>query len=223
MATKQTSNATTAPASDKPAEAATDVTTPNLGGADAGGEGGVPNLGGDEKGAAPAPKPEDKPADIELKLPEGYKAADGEVDAFKALAKDLGLDSAKAQKLFDTRLKEREALQEQLASGAKAQVAEWGAALKADAELGGAKFAESFEVAKRGLAKFGTPELKALLRDTGLGAHPEVVRAFFRAGKAISEDSSAGARNGAAEPGAALMSDAAKARETYPKLYIKKE
>jgi hypothetical protein len=35
---------------------------------------------------------------------------------------------------------------------------------------------------------FATPELRTLLNESGLGNHPEIIRAFYRAGKAISED-----------------------------------
>jgi hypothetical protein len=35
---------------------------------------------------------------------------------------------------------------------------------------------------------FGTPELRTLLNESGLGNHPEVIRMMYRAGKAISED-----------------------------------
>jgi len=40
--------------------------------------------------------------------------------------------------------------------------------------------------------KFGTPELTKLLNASGMGNHPEIIRAFYRAGKAISEDSFVG-------------------------------
>ena len=35
---------------------------------------------------------------------------------------------------------------------------------------------------------FGTPELKTYLNDTGLGNHPDLVKAFVKIGKAMSED-----------------------------------
>ncbi|MEI6907818.1 peptidase, partial [Klebsiella pneumoniae] len=35
---------------------------------------------------------------------------------------------------------------------------------------------------------FGTPELKEYLNGTGLGNHPELVKAFIKVGKAMSED-----------------------------------
>jgi hypothetical protein len=47
---------------------------------------------------------------------------------------------------------------------------------------------ENLAAAKMALDTFGTPELRTLLIETGLGDHPEMIRAFVRAGKAISED-----------------------------------
>jgi len=43
-------------------------------------------------------------------------------------------------------------------------------------------------VARKALETFGTPELRDVLNMTGMGNHPEVIRAFYKAGKAISED-----------------------------------
>jgi hypothetical protein len=65
----------------------------------------------------------------------------------------------------------------------------WANEAKADKELGGEKFDENLAVAKGALKAFGTPELTQLLNESGLGNHPEVLRMFYRAGKAISEDS----------------------------------
>ena len=60
--------------------------------------------------------------------------------------------------------------------------------MKTDAEIGGDKLPENLAVARKALETFGTPELKALLNESGLGNHPEVIRFFYRSGKAISED-----------------------------------
>jgi hypothetical protein len=70
----------------------------------------------------------------------------------------------------------------------EAQGEAWGKEALADKEFGGEKFEENLAVAKKGLDQFATPELKNLLVQTKLGNHPEVLRAFFRAGQAISED-----------------------------------
>ena len=70
----------------------------------------------------------------------------------------------------------------------KAAHNEWLETSKADKEFGGEKLPENLGVARKALDAFATPELCKLLDETGLGNHPEVIRMFFRAGKAISED-----------------------------------
>jgi hypothetical protein len=60
--------------------------------------------------------------------------------------------------------------------------------------------AENLSVAKKALDAFGSPELRVLLEQSGLGNNPEVIRFMFRAGKAISEDSFVGRSTGAGKP-----------------------
>ena len=88
----------------------------------------------------------------------------------------------------------------------KAAQDQWTADAKADKEFGGEALAENLSVAKKALDQFGTPELRTLLNDSGLGNHPEIIRAFYRAGKAISEDrfvpAGAGVRTGGARDAA---------------------
>jgi len=64
----------------------------------------------------------------------------------------------------------------------------WTEQARADKEFGGAQLKDNLVIANKALGQFGTPELVSLLKETGLGNHPEIVRAFYRAGKAISED-----------------------------------
>lgn len=66
---------------------------------------------------------------------------------------------------------------------------QWVADLKSDKELGGEKLNENLATAKAALTQFGTPALVELLNTSRLGDHPEIVRAFYRAGKAIADDS----------------------------------
>lgn len=68
------------------------------------------------------------------------------------------------------------------------QAATWADAVKADKELGGERLAENLAVAKKALNALGSPELQQLLDKSGLGSHPDLVRAFYRAGRLISED-----------------------------------
>lgn len=65
---------------------------------------------------------------------------------------------------------------------------QWAADVKADKEIGGDKLTGNLSAAQRALAQFGTPELKEYLEGTGLGNHPELVKAFVKIGKAMSED-----------------------------------
>jgi hypothetical protein len=74
----------------------------------------------------------------------------------------------------------------------QAQLAEarehWAQEARNDREFGGESLNGNLAVAKRAMDTFGTPELAKLLNESGLGNHPEVIRVFYRAGKAISED-----------------------------------
>ena len=72
----------------------------------------------------------------------------------------------------------------------------WSESSKADNEFGGEKLAENLATAKKALDAFGSPELKQLLNESGLGNHPEVIRMMYRAGKSISEDTFVGASQG---------------------------
>lgn len=148
--------------------------------------------------AAPdADKPEEKPderygapeAYADFTLPEGVTLDEAMLSEFAPVLKELNLSQAAAQKVIDFAPK----LISQTVESIKAQLADeargWHDAARGDKEIGGAKMAETLAVANKAFAKFGTPELKAFLASRGLNAHPELIRAFYRAGKAISEDS----------------------------------
>lgn len=131
------------------------------------------------------------PEQYEFIAPEGNQYDQGTIEAFSAAAKEANLSQEKAQKLLET-------MSPKLAERQIAQIAEvqkhWTESSKADKEFGGEKLGENLGVAKKALDQFGTPELKSLLEESGLGNHPEVVRFFYRAGKAISEDGFVGGR-----------------------------
>lgn len=120
----------------------------------------------------------------DLQLPEGFTMDEAIAEQLTTFAKEKNLSAEEAQKLVDLgvqmRQKEAEAYQ--------AAQKQWIEQVKADQEIGGAQLNENVAVAKKALDTFGTPELKGLLDSTGFGNHPEVVRAFYKIGKAISED-----------------------------------
>ena len=130
-------------------------------------------------------KAEGAPESYEFKSPEGVTFDDAVIGAFTEVAKELDLPQDKAQKVLDKMapvIASRQAEQIQVAR------TEWASAAKIDKEFGGEKLDENLGTAKKALDAFATPELRTLLEETGLGNHPEVIRVFYRAGKAISED-----------------------------------
>lgn len=138
-------------------------------------------------------KPEGAPESYEFKAPEGTQFDDAVLGAFSEVAKELNLPQDQAQKVLD---KMAPVIAARQAEQFQAARAEWGEAAKTDKEFGGEKLTENLGVAKKALDTFATPELRALLDASGLGNHPEVIRVFYRAGKAISEDRFVGGKQG---------------------------
>lgn len=146
-------------------------------------------------------KDEGKAGELELKAPEGVAFDEARLTEFKAIAKELKLDQPTAQRLADWEAKR---LQGQ-ADAHVAMVKGWLDEVKADKELGGAKFDESVATARKAI-DLGPPELKALLNETGLGNHPVIVRWAHTIGKKLSEDTiEKGATGGAGVKSAAQV------------------
>lgn len=120
--------------------------------------------------------------------PEGVKLDPEAAGEFKAIAQELGLKQEDAQKVADIGAK----LAQKWASNQVEQVRlageTWAQSSKTDKEFGGDKFAENLSVAKQALDTFGSPELKAMLKESKLENHPEVIRMLYRAGKQLSQD-----------------------------------
>lgn len=125
------------------------------------------------------------PEKYEFQAPEGQAFDDAILEAYSDVAKELNLSQDDAQKLLDKVAPVMHARQQEQI----AQVQEgWAEASRADKEFGGDKLDANLGVAKKALDAFASPELKTLLKGTGLGNNPEVIRFMYRAGKAISED-----------------------------------
>lgn len=137
--------------------------------------------------AAAAPAAGEKPAAIEytdFKVPDGYTLTGEHADKFKTLAKEMNLTQEQAQKLVDLDAQKSMASVESI----KKATAEWLTQAKTDKEIGGDAFDANLGVANKALETFGTPEFRKMLDVTGFSNHPEVIRTFYKVGKAISED-----------------------------------
>lgn len=137
-------------------------------------------------------KPEGAPEKYDFKAPEGAIALDTEVlAAYGEVARELNLTQEAAQKVIDKIAPVMEARQ---SARLQSISQEWAEQSRTDAEFGGDKLTGSLASAKKALDTFGTPALRTLLQNSGLGNHPEVIRAFAKAGDAISEDKVAGGK-----------------------------
>lgn len=205
LCNEQPADGGAAPAASEPATTTGDNPAPA--GEPAQKEGETPQPGAD--GAKPA---EDKPADgqkqdgdkpaekKESDKPEGapekyeFQAAEGvELDTealkeFEPVAREMNLTNEQAQKLVDVYPKILAGVQQRQAEAWQQTTEQWAADVKADKEIGGDKLPSNLSAAQRALDQFGTPELKTYLNDTGLGNHPDLVKAFVKIGKAMSED-----------------------------------
>jgi len=124
------------------------------------------------------------PESYEFAMPEGVQLDKTAAEEFTVIAKELKLDQATAQKVADVGAK----MAQRQAEAHVKLVETWTEAVKTDKEIGGDKLAENLGVARKALEAFGTPELKDVLNSTGFGNHPAVIKAFYKIGKAISED-----------------------------------
>lgn len=151
-------------------------------------------------------KPAGAPEKYEFTPTDGVQFDGDTINAFSEIAKELNMPQEAAQKILD---KVGPVMAKQSLQAIDNFSAQWVEGVQSDKEIGGPNIQQNLAVAKMAIEKFGTPELRALLNETRLGNHPELIRAFYRAGKAISEDNfvAGGAprsRNGSRDPASSL-------------------
>lgn len=140
---------------------------------------------------AEAPKPvvPEKYDYTALKLPEGMTLDTPLLAAVEPIFKELGIDQAGASKLVEAHAKALAAAEVTREADFKTwmanQVTQHKAALKSE---WGLQYDVNTTLAQRGMARVCSPAMKALLDETGLGNHPEFVKAFLQVGKMVSED-----------------------------------
>lgn len=124
----------------------------------------------------------------DFQIPEGMDVNKPMMEAFTEIAKELKLDPEVGQKLVDLQTKAEQDRAEAQDQSWKDLQTSWMDATKSDQEYGGAALNDNMAIARKTLDTFGTPELKEMLDFTGAGNNPEIVRLFYRIGKAISDD-----------------------------------
>lgn len=120
-------------------------------------------------------------------LPEGYSISEQQLAEVTPLFKELSLTQEQADKLMAFDAKRALAAEQAGLEQRQGLVTGWEKSLREDASFGGANFDANVGVAQKALAQFGTPELSIMLKESGLGSHPEVVRLFHRIGQQLAE------------------------------------
>lgn len=123
-------------------------------------------------------------------VPEGVALDADALGEFVPFAKELKLNQEQAQRLVDMGSMIASKMQQSSIENWQKQTSEWAEQTKADKEIGGKEFDANIGMALKAIETFGTPELKTLLDESGIGNHPEIVRFAYKIGKAIGEDRS---------------------------------
>lgn len=149
--------------------------------------------GATEETASPEQADEQKAEtpDVEysdFSMPEGIEIDAELLGEFKPYAKELGLDQDGAQRLVDMAAKLASKVQQASIENWQKQKSEWAEQSRADKDFGGKDFEANLGVALKAIDAFGSPALKAILDESGLGSHPEIVRFAYKIGKAIGDD-----------------------------------
>jgi hypothetical protein len=121
--------------------------------------------------------------------PEGTELDPAMVEAATPLFQSLNAPPEVAQQLVTLAATHVHAAVQAVHDARVAEVQGWREATERDADIGGAKLAATIADADRLLqAVPNGPALRAALDETGLGNHPEVIRALAHLGRALAED-----------------------------------
>ena len=131
------------------------------------------------------PAAQGAPEKYEFRPTKGIELSAETLEGFATEAKALNLPQDKAQALLDSIAPQ---LAKQQADTFKATIQGWHDASKADKEIGGDKLPENLAHAQRAAETYFSADFNKLLRDSGLGNHPEMVRGLAEIGRTLASD-----------------------------------
>lgn len=139
--------------------------------------------------APPAPVIPEKYDFAKVAMPEGMTLDAPLLAAVEPVFKELGLTQEAASKLVEAHAKALGAIETKKEADFKTwmagQMTQHQAALKTEFGLA---YDANIATAQRGMARYCSPAMKAILDETGLGQHPEFVKAFLQIGTSVTED-----------------------------------
>lgn len=121
-------------------------------------------------------------------MPEGMTLDQAKFDEFQPVARKLGLSQAGMQELVNFYSQTVTGTQTANKEAWDSTVSGWEQAGKDDKEIGGANYEQSKADAKAFIEKFGTPALQEYMDVYKVGSHPEIIRAFAKAGRLTKDD-----------------------------------
>lgn len=132
----------------------------------------------------------DAPEDFEV-----TEEVQQQLDNFADFATTIGISQDQFQQLIDYQQDRAASAMESVSGEYVARANSWAEDTKMDTELGGEKLNENLSVAKGAMEKFMSPSMGQMLGmpseenpvGMGLGNHPEVIRLFYRIGKAMQD------------------------------------
>lgn len=142
-----------------------------------------------------APPPAEAPIVYEpFKAPEGVTFDNESIGKFSELMGAAHVPQEAAQKILDLYTNEIARITDVQKDVWNKTNEDWKSAIKADPEIGGNRLQTVLQTSRGLIERFGgSAEEKAAVRQalalTGAGNHPEVVRLFYRIGKALGEGS----------------------------------
>lgn len=132
-----------------------------------------------------APAAQGAPEKYEFKPTKGIELNAETLASFAVEAKALNLPQDKAQALLDSIAPQ---LAKQQADTFKTTVQGWQEAAKLDKEIGGDKLPENLAHAQKAASTYFSADFNKLLKDSGLGNHPEMVRGLAKIGRTLASD-----------------------------------
>lgn len=121
-------------------------------------------------------------------MPEGMELDTALLGKAAPLFQKYGVSKEDAQAFVDLYAGEIQAGSQRQVDAFNQLMTDWRDQASTDKEFGGDRFEESVKTARLAVDKFGSPELKQLLEEHGVGNHPEFIRLMYRVGKLIKED-----------------------------------
>ena len=129
--------------------------------------------------------PEPVQYDFEGVTSEAGEITEADISAVKALSEELKLTNEQARALLS---KSGKSITDILRAKQGANINNWINEIKADPNLGGSNFKTTQANLARAMKRYGGSGAFEVLRDSGLGAHPAIVKMLNAIGKELGEE-----------------------------------